>query len=93
MKAPIIIITLFASIILSSFYSNAQTELISFDSQVAEIYKGKYRRFRRLYSSTYFYRLQTGNFVQKKENGFEEIKKGSERSLCILHSNKLRRNK
>ena len=40
MKAQIITITLFASIILSSFYSNAQTELISFESQVAEIYKG-----------------------------------------------------
>jgi len=37
MKAPIITITLFAAIILTVFYSNAQTELISFDSQVAKI--------------------------------------------------------
>ncbi|NNG27105.1 MAG: hypothetical protein HKM87_06235, partial [Ignavibacteriaceae bacterium] len=40
MKAHIFTITLFIAITLFSFYSKAQPELISFESQVAEIYKG-----------------------------------------------------
>ena len=40
MKASFFFITVFTSIILFSFFSNAQTDLTSFESKVAEIYKG-----------------------------------------------------
>ena len=40
MKTSIFFISVFTSIILFSFFSNAQTDLTSFESQVAEIYIG-----------------------------------------------------